>query len=463
MLRPRLLGSPSVALLVLLAALTYVLLRPRAPAQQQPPARQPAAPAPAAPFPPSAAAAPAPAPGPAPGPAPAPPPAELPYVDIVIAVTSPWMWVGRRLDQYRNFVASLRRSRFTAKLLFVMGDTMVPDVLNEWDQDAIAHPHVAFVTARGCPDADSFVPGATDGAMFPPANSSTTCKVLEGASVAVERFRFRYFARIGDDAYLRWDHLLGAVAPTLPASFIMGRFSARQAVFSHLTGVFGGGLFLPYPLGMGYVMTHDVAAYLREGYRTLPRLTTAGPEDAAIALHLYPLRTARLHSDDFHDPTDHACSASTILVHYVTQKMVRPAALAAAAPHTSPPSHQPLLHTHTHTHLLPTSTCPPAALLLLHPPVGVRGRGRRHDVPPQGQGPARPQQGRGLHAAMGPAHAQAQAPRCTGGVCCCLAQGVGRGGGGGLARFTFFYSQVSTPSRSSSAASPPATGRLVCA
>jgi hypothetical protein len=296
-----------VALLVLLASLCYVLLRPRA-AQPQPPLPPGAAHPQRAPADTAATAATA---------------AELPYVDIVIAVTSPWMWVGRRLDQYTNFVASQRRSRFTAKLLFVMGDTMVPEALNEWDLDAIAHPDIEFITARGCPDADSYWPGAVDGAMFPPANSSTTCKVLEGASVAVERYRFKYFARIGDDAYLRWDHLLGALAPTLPPSFIMGRFSAGQAVFSHLTGVFGGGKFLPYPLGMGYVMTHDVAAYLREGYRTLPRLTTAGPEDAAIALHLYPLRTQRLHSDDFHDPTDHACSATTILVHYVTKKMVR--------------------------------------------------------------------------------------------------------------------------------------------
>jgi hypothetical protein len=116
------------------------------------------------------------------------PAALLPYVDIVIAVTSPWMWVGRRLDQYRNFVASQRRSRFTAKLLFVMGDTMVPAALNEWDQDAIAHPDIEFITARGCPDADSYWPGALDGAMFPPANSSTTCKVLEGAAVAVAKW-----------------------------------------------------------------------------------------------------------------------------------------------------------------------------------------------------------------------------------------------------------------------------------
>ena len=253
-------------------------------------------------------------------------------MDIVIAVTSPWMWVGRRLDQFKNFVAAQRRSRFTAKLLFVMGDTMVPEVLNEWDQDAIAHPDVMFVTARGCPDADTFWPGATDGAMFPPANSSTTCKVLEGASVAVERFRFKYFARIGDDAYLHWDYLLGTVAQTLPDSFIMGRFSEKQGVFSHLTGVFGGGKFLPYPLGMGYAMSYDVAAYLREGYRTLPRLTTAGPEDAAIALHLYPLRIARLHSDHFHDPSDHACTPETILVHYVTQKMVRGGQRSAAPP-----------------------------------------------------------------------------------------------------------------------------------
>lgn len=372
-----LLFSPSVALLVLLACQGYVWFFSRSDARA---GDAPAAP-PTPPLPPQVVRP------------PGQPPAvalvqegegmgALPYVDIVIAVTSPWLWVTRRIDQFQNFVASQRRSKFSAKLLFVMGEPEQRK-LNDWDLDAIGHPDVAFVTARGCPDADTYWPGATDGAMFPPVNSSTTCKVLEGASVAVERFRFKYFARIGDDAYLHWDYFLAQVAPTLPEPFIMGRFSSKQAVFSHLQGVFGSGKFLPYPLGMGYVMSYSVAAYLREGYRTTPRLTTAGPEDAAIALHLYPLSIARIHSDHFHDPSDHECTHSTILVHYVSRKMV-----------SSRPPFCPRLPVLPKGSLSLTPTpLPRRHLCVLYLPVGLCGGGWRYQVPEKGARPSRPQQG----------------------------------------------------------------------
>jgi hypothetical protein len=250
----------------------------------------------------------------------------LPFVDIVVLVPSPWKWDARRLYVFDAFLGTAARAapRFTAKLIFVMGDDAVPATLSPTDARIAAHPSVLFVTAPACPDLDTHWPGASDGAMFPPANSSTTCKVLEGAAVAVEKFRFKYFARAGDDAYLRWDYFLAERAGAYPSEHLyLGLESGRQGVFKHLFDTFGVGFFLPYMTGQGWILTHDVTSALRDGYRRSPRLTTAGPEDAAIALHLFPFDVTTVSSVDFHDPSTHACNREDILVHYVTDAMVR--------------------------------------------------------------------------------------------------------------------------------------------
>ena len=255
---------------------------------------------------------------------PPPAPSPLPFVDIVIVCTNPWGWGARRRNVYTAFLATRARTARTAKLIFVMGGDGAPAALSAEDAAMFAHPDVSAVAAPGCPDADA---GPYDGWPWPVANSSTTCKVLEGASIAVERFRFRYLARIGDDAYLRWDHFLDAVAPRLPTSaLLMGCYSFDNKVKPHLKKQFGGGVFLPYAIGMGYIMTPDVARFLREGYRASPRLITAGPEDAALALILYPLNMHNEQSDEFHDVTwrqwkVQVCTKESILVHYVTQEM----------------------------------------------------------------------------------------------------------------------------------------------
>lgn len=249
----------------------------------------------------------------------------LPFVDVVVLVPSPWKWASRRVRSFETFVATARRAapRFTAKLIFVMGDDAVPANLSASDAQMVAHPDVLFVTARGCPDLDTIYPGAWDGGMFPPANSSTTCKVLEGAVAAAANFRFRYFARAGDDAYLRWDYFLGERAANYPNERLyLGYVNAGQGVFDHLYGVFGMGRFLPYMTGQGWVLTYDVALLLADGYQRRPRLSTAGPEDAAVALHLFPFNIVFAHTEDFHDPTKRACDESSILVHYVTDEMV---------------------------------------------------------------------------------------------------------------------------------------------
>lgn len=249
-------------------------------------------------------------------------PPSLPFVDLVIVVTNPWAWSSRRRNVFTAFKATQARTRFTAKLIFVMGADRRPAALSPSDAELFAHPDVAFVSAAACADLDGIWPTATDGGAFPPVNSSTTCKVLEGVAAAVERYRFRYLARVGDDSYLRWDRLLAAVLPPLPeAGLLMGRFNSNQGVFSHLVEVFGRGKFLPYATGQGYVMTPDVAAYLRAGYRAEPRLTTAGPEDAAVGLHLAPLALLNYHNEDFHDPYHRACDEQSLLVHYMSKAM----------------------------------------------------------------------------------------------------------------------------------------------
>ncbi len=80
------------------------------------------------------------------------------------------------------------------------------------------------------------------------------------------------------------------------------------------------------------MLSPDVARYLAQGYRRLPRLRTVGPEDAAVALHLWPFKVTPTHTDDFHGASTKAhtsCTATSLLVHYMT-----PALWAAIDPAT---------------------------------------------------------------------------------------------------------------------------------
>jgi hypothetical protein len=246
---------------------------------------------------------------------------------MVIIVTNPWRWSHRRGPVAKAFRQTRDRvkGRYKARLLFVFGDNESPSELSEEDRAIFSDPDIGFVNVPNCKDYDDKGwPTAWDGVMFPPVNSSTTCKVLGGAAFAVENFRFKYFARSGDDSYLRWDYFLRERAEFIGKEWtLMGFFNSNQGVFDHLHTVFGKGRFPNYATGQGYIMTHDVASYLRAGYKSRPPIVSAGPEDAAIALHLWPLDMANIHSEDFHDVYLRSCSDSTILVHYVTKEMVR--------------------------------------------------------------------------------------------------------------------------------------------
>jgi hypothetical protein len=275
-------------------------------------------------------------------------------VDIVLVIPNPWPWAARRRAQFEAFLATQRRVRgaFTAKLIFVMGSETNGPSPEEAPEEASAraHPDVHFVSAPACPDVDESVPSRWDGQMFPPINSSATCKVLEGIAVASERFDFAYLARVDSDAYFRWDYFLRERARALPKTGLyLGSINRIQAVFDNLRGVFGSGRFFPFAAGQGWILSPDVARYLAGGYRRSPRLRTVGPEDAAIAFHLWPFSVIPMDSPDFHvtqSKGGKACTAQSLLVHYMTPALVRCANLqppASVERSLSDPPH----HTHT--------------------------------------------------------------------------------------------------------------------
>ena len=154
-------------------------------------------------------------------------------VDIVLVIPNPWQWADRRRAQFEAFLATQRRVKgaFTAKLIFVMGSDGLPGADAPDDAAARAHPDVIFVTAPACPDLDTYERSRWDGQTFPPTNSSTTCKVLEGIAVASERFDFSFLARVGDDAYFRWDYFLRERAAALPRTGLyMGSINSNQRI-----------------------------------------------------------------------------------------------------------------------------------------------------------------------------------------------------------------------------------------
>jgi hypothetical protein len=162
------------------------------------------------------------------------------------------------------------------------------------------------------------------GAM-PKENSSTTCKVLRGIQYVTERFDFSFLARIGDDAYFRFDHFWNAIRPTLPSRpLYMGRFLKEEKVWEpHLQEHLWLKTYPPYASGMGYIFSKETAQYIGEASKLIA-FRTGYPEDAVVTLWLLGTQTVRVHSDNFHNHPGggpynmNDCTPDSIVVHYMT-------------------------------------------------------------------------------------------------------------------------------------------------
>ena len=270
---------------------------------------------------------------------------QLPFVDIVILVPSVVEWAERRNHLRAQFArtAALLPAKTSAVLLFVVGSRAyggigAPPTLPA--REAAAHGDILQVD---CTDRDG-----ANGNAYPPADSATSCKVLAGAVVAVERYNFHFLARVGDDAFFRFDVMLSRIGAAhlaevsnLALAFWMpgGMIGPpeEQAERGGPTG-FPSRSYPPYLGGMGYVLSYNLTVVLATA-ATRVGLRDAAAEDSMTGFWLFPFsrkRLARVHTPCFHNhaewvpaPPSRAapvaklwaaqeCSDSSLLIHYMT-------------------------------------------------------------------------------------------------------------------------------------------------
>ena len=151
--------------------------------------------------------------------------------------------------------------------------------------------------------------------------SSTTEKVLYSIQWAVENYNFRFFARIGDDSYFRPDEFYKQVcAGEYPSTTaVIGRLSSHSIQVGN--GVGSNTNLFPY--GMGYIFTHDVAAWIA---KSAGMLSVGYPEDAVVGSWLAGTRVQYVDvSDKFHDANSESraykpCNEQDLLMHHVEKK-----------------------------------------------------------------------------------------------------------------------------------------------
>ena len=210
----------------------------------------------------------------------------LPFYDIVLLVPTPIEWGRRRRDLRRAFVRTAARlpQGLRAALVFVVGGrgekspgatvTGLPDA-TEGD-----------VISVDCADLDG--PG---GWVWPTSDSATTCKVIEGMRSIVSRYRFHFLARVGDDAFFKFDAFLLRVGAQhvrarenlVFAYWVQGNRLGDGPLQSALGGPPGLPLLShgPYPGGMAYILGYNVTAGLA-AVADRVGLVDAAPEDVIV-------------------------------------------------------------------------------------------------------------------------------------------------------------------------------------
>jgi hypothetical protein len=152
-------------------------------------------------------------------------------------------------------------------------------------------------------------------------NAATTFKVLEIMRWAVEK-NCTFIIRQDLDAYANYLEFERVLAKMPRTRLLMGRFRYNQNVRSLVQPYLRANFFLPYPLGMGYVVTRDIARMLA---RT-ENLLTNEPEDAMMGLWLAGRQLLKVDDIRFQNRlcnrgperwTEQPCLKTDLLIHYI--------------------------------------------------------------------------------------------------------------------------------------------------
>ncbi len=229
----------------------------------------------------------------------------LPFVKVIVVVTSVTGWVDRRERIRKQFARNLRLTQGNEKdvvLKFALGTQGVSNhSMSAGEKEAKEFQDILFLD---CIDVDIELQQWRKW-RFDASSSSTTSKVMLSAQWAVRHYTFDYFFRLGDDSYLRIDAFLYLAC--------QNEWPRDNAVVGHIltTNVFG--MQQIYPQGMGYALTYDVTVFI--GTNSAFLLDTA-PEDCVVARWLFAIGANFIHSPLWRDiELGQSCHPKMVLAH----------------------------------------------------------------------------------------------------------------------------------------------------
>ncbi|KAL3132142.1 UDP-Gal betaGal beta 1,3-galactosyltransferase, polypeptide 6 [Trebouxia sp. C0010 RCD-2024] len=231
---------------------------------------------------------------------------QLPYITVVVVVTSVAGWSDRRERIRAQFPRNVRlipdNGEQSVLLKFAVGrHGPSQEVISNVTLEAAKFADILMLD---CLDEDDSLNTQANWALTAGV-SATTSKVMLSVKWAVRHFDFDYFFRLGDDSYFRIDKFMSMISDQ--------QIPARSAVVGHILHDHVFGELQPYPQGMGYGLTYDVCIFIagNEGH-----LLNTAPEDCVVARWLMAVGAKFIDSPHWRDiALGEGCEPDMVLAH----------------------------------------------------------------------------------------------------------------------------------------------------
>lgn len=226
------------------------------------------------------------------------------FVNVVVVAPSAADWEDRRTRIRHQFPRNMQlmNSSSSAVLKFALGTRN----LSEATLEALRaeHRNHQDMLLLDCIDMDDDLNWnwnwKLDGNV-----SATTSKVMLSIAWAVQRYRFDYFFRLGDDSYFRIDkfmHLLDT-----------DQIPREKAVVGQILKADILGMTQEYPQGMGYGLTYDLCSFVTTA---MPWLLDTAPEDGVVARWLFAAGAKFVNHSAWRSIIDgEPCGVDMVLAH----------------------------------------------------------------------------------------------------------------------------------------------------
>jgi hypothetical protein len=262
-------------------------------------------------------------------------PLQKAHTRVVIFVPSPLPWVDRRLMVTNTFIKQ-GWNACDAHIVYVLGTRGGEDLGQMLDMGALAEEKARYKDISNLHFFFSDCRDQGDEWDNPNGTSATTCKTYQGFKFAARHFNAEYVWRGADDAYLNLKFFFETVAPSLPSSSLyLGhvrnpamewnpadmKLSRQPSLKEH---VWKADTFGAYMLGMGFLVTMDVAQFI-DSWKIQPHLTWC--EDVMVGAWLMPFQIQWVNANDYgwsmynrEDYSNEERCSHQLLVHYVQKE-----------------------------------------------------------------------------------------------------------------------------------------------